>query len=217
MHYCAAVPFNTMDAGIVNVSVNAVSFSSSSPYAYYVGYYDPVTDTRTSLSTAVPYSAQLSFASNRDLYLLMCTAGYCNAVFPSYCTVKYDNTNYSISVSAYVPNWSCTDWSECDNYQQYRSCTDLNGKVSPKVEWQNCFVPPVYTPAAEYVTGTPVYYTDYVGALLGYHWFDPKVACQENEQHCAILSWNTNLWLLSGGLYIFWSDDGFTGSPTYEQ
>ena len=48
MHYCAAVPFNTMDAGLVNVSVNSITFAGSH-YESYVGYYDHVSDTKTSL------------------------------------------------------------------------------------------------------------------------------------------------------------------------
>jgi hypothetical protein len=201
-----------MGSGVVNVSI----FSTSGLTFREAYIWDVASDTVTSIASSTPFNGQLVLEPFSEYFIIfmMCTSG---ATGDGSGGVTYNWVNYSLAIWGYQPNWECNDWSACLDYQQYRTCSDLNGGMSPQIEFKDCFEPPAYSPAEEYTAGTPVYYTDYLGSLLGYHWYDPKVACQTNEQHCAILSWNSNFWLLGGGLYLFWTDDGFTGSPTYEQ
>jgi len=221
MGYWSFRPFNSMASGFVNVSVTdmedhdsgyAVTSCSRSVYLWDTG-----SDSVSLLSSSTPYSDELTLTADTEYWLmtyLVCTGA--SGAFGG--SVHYDYTDYNMTIWGYEPNWSCNDWSVCADYLKYRTCSDLGGGLDPRVEFEDCFEPPAYTPAEEYTAGTPVYYTDYLGSLLGYHWYDPKVACQENEQHCAILAWNTNLWVVGGGLNIYWSDNGFTGSPlTYQQ
>jgi len=58
-----------------------------------------------------------------------------------------NNSDYAISfsIASCIPDWSCTDWTDCSNGIQTRTCTDSNscgttaGKPS---ESQTCSVPP---------------------------------------------------------------------------
>jgi hypothetical protein len=74
------------------------------------------------------------------------------------------------------------------------------------------FTSPAYTPAAEYVNSTPVLYENAVKNLFGWHLYDPKVACETNNEHCAILFFDNSPSLLwGGGLWVYWSSK----RPTY--
>jgi len=62
----------------------------------------------------------------------------------------------NIDIFAYLPSWVCTDWSECVNGVQYRTCTDPSGKVSDKAEYRTCAI----VELQNYTLGFEDYYTD---------------------------------------------------------
>lgn len=47
--------------------------------------------------------------------------------------------NMTLEVNIYDPNYDCTDWSECINSSQSRTCTDLGGVVPDDIQFRSCF------------------------------------------------------------------------------
>jgi hypothetical protein len=73
------------------------------------------------------------------------------------------------------------------------------------IHWGNTYVAPAYTPAEEYVSGNWVYTPAFW--WLGAKAYSPKVACEQDMQHCLMLVYDTTAFF--GGLLGFYSVDGF--------
>lgn len=52
--------------------------------------------------------------------------------------INHPTPDANISVMVYEPNWVCTDWSECENDYQSRTCVDPLGVASDKIESRSC-------------------------------------------------------------------------------
>lgn len=106
---------------------------------------------------------------------------------------------------------------ELSGYDVY--VDEFHSASSDGIFYVNAYEVTDYTPASEYANSdiyVPVDLTSWVEALLGESWYDPKVACELNGQHCAVLAWNNANALFGGGLWVLWSSDDFAGSPSYE-
>lgn len=76
------------------------------------------------------------------------------------CPVSYyfnEPAEFNISVYVYEPVWNCTSWSDCEDGEEWRTCTDLNGIALPKTEFQTCAV----TVLENATLGFEEYYTDF--------------------------------------------------------
>lgn len=52
--------------------------------------------------------------------------------------INHPTPDANISIMVYEPDWDCTDWSECENGYQSRTCTDPAGVANDKIESRGC-------------------------------------------------------------------------------
>ena len=121
------MPFNTGESGIVE-------YDYSVPFTWQAwekwGYYEIENPSTTFVDLS-------SSGYQGVLYLLPNTeyAFYVHGLAP---IGTLRSANINISINVYTPDWDCSEWSECDLGQQYRTCTDPLGKVAPRIEYQAC-------------------------------------------------------------------------------
>lgn len=49
----------------------------------------------------------------------------------------------TLDIGLYKPDWDCTDYSECVNGSQHRTCTDPLGKIPDSLEYAFCYSEPI--------------------------------------------------------------------------
>lgn len=143
-----AVPFNSMYAGDVNITINSQNERQQGTCGNMVCstnkmyLWDTVTNETTSLdSGALPYDVELpNLEPSRDYWLMIGTQ--CSGDSITSCTLYYNDSDYDISIFAYEPDWICGYWSSCEDNSQVRNCDDTNGRVSSRQEVRNCLSVP---------------------------------------------------------------------------
>jgi hypothetical protein len=154
MDYWTLFPFNSGEAGLVNISIldayfiksTGTSGCSGSTDYHQIFIYDTATNSTINKGTALPYAESLTLNANRLYWLFIGTQSRMTKTDISTCSITYNSTIYNVSVYAYEPDWSCTDWSVCEQNIQFRTCTDLNGIIGDKAEYRDCGIPlPVFS------------------------------------------------------------------------
>lgn len=138
-----AVPFNSMESGTVNISVEDINHYATGTNTmiqsrlYYIYLWDSYTNETTFLNSGVGYSTTQNLIENRDYWLLIGKLSY--GWSGNGGSFTYNNTDYNITISAYEPDWLCGDWSECLEGTRQRICTDQNGIIPDKIETEDCY------------------------------------------------------------------------------
>jgi len=155
-YYVEEIPITTTDGmfqiEVGNANITITEINNPYPtYQIWIGYY-PL-DNKNELvylsktSGDRNYFQNFNFSSNVTIipnkeyivfvsYIVYQTAREGNQKLE----IEFNHTNWSVTYSSYVPNWNCSEWSECDkNGIQTRICNDLNGIVTDKIETQSCF------------------------------------------------------------------------------
>jgi hypothetical protein len=144
-NFWVMIPFNSGVAGRINLTVyGTYAFGSvgyNTNYQFYV--YDVATNsTVANLGTTPGSKITQTLPKNKDYWLLIGSQVYVNDYNCGSGSTLLGMlwTNYSFSVWAYEPDFSCTAWSSCDlgTNTKDRICTDLNGKVPIEVQTTAC-------------------------------------------------------------------------------
>lgn len=135
-------PFNSGGAGVVNITMTSINPYSNGSCTMSCGnqqiqIYDTVLNTTTDYSTTLPANLELNLIEDRDYFLFIGTR--CTGTTGgSACYMGLNNTDYSISIYAYEPEWNCSDWTDCEDNIQQRTCTDPLNRIPNRIETRAC-------------------------------------------------------------------------------
>lgn len=106
----------------------------------YITLYSSQIDCETGTRISGNLTGTLNLDENK-IYMFVYASRYDDdgAVFPCSRTwALYEPFIFNISVMVYTPNLECSDWSECTETFQTRTCIDLDGIVPDKIEYRAC-------------------------------------------------------------------------------
>ncbi len=103
-------------------------------------YYYKLSDssTPTELCSGDTCSGYVTLDENTEYVLMFFTQVLSQVGTQSIAT---PNANFSINI--YTPDWDCSDWSECVNGTETRTCIDPLGKLPDRIEYQFCYSGPI--------------------------------------------------------------------------
>lgn len=147
LNYWVLIPFRTSEFGLINISITDFEFNldattgctprANSDIAAYI--YDRYTNSTTLLTNSYPYSTtNYLLVQNRDYWLFIGGQGHESHTSPYDCEISFNHSTYELDIYDYQPDWSCGEWSECDNNKKTRLCIDNNGIADPKIEESSC-------------------------------------------------------------------------------
>jgi hypothetical protein len=144
-----------MESGIVNISLNSISFSRlvggagsfDSDHQYYI--VDVEDNTTWNLGTSsIPYSTSQTLVRNTDYWLFIGNRLYIDEQNwgSANNVIRYNFLDYNVSIWAYEPNWQCSEPTDCDPDTGIitQTCTDLGGKVPDKINSSICTIPTLF-------------------------------------------------------------------------
>jgi len=130
-----SIPFRTGATGQVNFSVFGFRYTGSASITPLYHVYNPANNQTHTLGSAFPLYAAETLEPNTDYFFIIgMHVAYAGS---SPMVLTYIGVNFSISVSTYVPNWSC-EYSECVNSIRLYSCVDTNGRLTPRFGEEAC-------------------------------------------------------------------------------
>jgi len=130
-----SIPFRTGATGRVNFSVFGFRYTGSASITPLYHVYNPANNQTHTLGSAFPLYAAETLESNTDYFFIIgMHVAYAGS---SPMVLTYIGVNFSISVSTYVPNWSC-EYSECVNSIRLYSCIDANGRLTTRFGEEAC-------------------------------------------------------------------------------